>query len=85
MSQISFKTQGYISLAVAVVGFLFAHFFRMGIFYNIAWIIIGVLFVINPVWPKFWDWANHNDLRKSVRIAAALVIIIFGFWMRFGV
>ncbi len=85
MKRLSFKTQMYISLAVIVCFSALAQFFKMGIFHNIAWIIIGLLFCINPVWPRAVDWKNHAELKKGVRIGSVLVIVVFGFLVRYGV
>lgn len=85
MKQVSFKTQGCISLAIIICGFLSAQIFKMGIFHNIVWVLVGLLFVINPVWPQSWDWRNHNELRKGIRIGGVLVVIVFGFLTRYGV
>ena len=64
--------QGYISLAIVVCAFLSAQFFKIGVLHNIAWVLVGLLFAINPVWPKMWDWANHDDLRKGIRIGSTI-------------
>lgn len=56
----------------------------MGIFHNIVWILVGLLFAVNPVWPKSWDWRNHDELKKGIRIGSVLVIIVFGFLIRYG-
>ncbi len=85
MKQVSFKTQGYISFAILICGFLSAQIFKMGIFHNIVWILVGLLFAVNPVWPKSWDWRNHDELKKGIRIGSVLVIIVFGFLIRYGV
>lgn len=85
MKQLSFKTQIYISLAIVVCFFALGQLFHLGILHNIMWIIIGLLFLINPVWPKAVDWRNHDELRKGIRIGSILVIIIFGFLIRYGV
>ncbi len=85
MKQIRFKTQGYISLAILVCAFFLEQVFKMGVFHNAAWIMIGLFFVINPVWPKMWDWQDHDKLKKGIRIGSVLVIIIFGFMTRYGV
>ncbi len=85
MKRLSFKTQNYISLAILICVFVFEQLFKMGIFHNIGWIMIGLLFVINPVWPKAVDWRNHDELKKGIRIGSVLVIIVFGFLIRYGV
>ena len=85
MKQLSFKTQIYISLAILICVFVLGQFFRMGIFHNIGWVIIGLLFFINPVWPKAVDWRSHDELKKGIRIGSVLVIIVYGFLVRYGV
>ena len=85
MKSLSIKTQMYISLAIIVCFFALGQLLKMGIFHNIAWIVIGLLFFINPVWPKSVDWKNHAELKKGVRIGSVLVIIVFGFLIRYVV
>lgn len=85
LKQISFRTQGYISLAILICVFFLKQIFKMGVFHNIAWILIGLLFVVNPVWPKAVDWRDHDELRKGIRIGGVLVIIVFGFMIHYGV
>lgn len=85
MKQLSFKMQGYISLAIVACAFLCGQIFKIGVFHNIGWILVGLLFVINPVWPKAVDWRNHDELKKGIRIGGVLVIIVYGFLFRYGV
>lgn len=85
MKQLSFKTQVYFSLAIMACVFLCGQIFKIGVFHNIGWILIGLLFVINPVWPKAVDWRNHDELKKGIRIGGILVIIVYGFLIRYGV
>lgn len=85
MKPLSFKTQGLISLAIFACAFLLGQIFRMGVFHNIGYILVGSLFVINPVWPKMWDWRGHDPLKKGIRIGSVIVIIVFGFLVRYGV
>ena len=85
LKQLSFKIQCYISLAIIACTSLFGQLFKMGILHNICWILIGLLFVVNPVWPQAWDWRDHKELKKGVRIGGIFVIVIFGFLFRYGV
>ena len=85
MKQLSFKMQGYISLAIVACAFLCGQIFKIGVFHNIGCILVGFLFVINPVWPKAVDWRNHGELKKGIRIGGILVIIVYGFLIRYGV
>ena len=85
MKQLSFKTQVYISLAIVACAFLCGQIFKIGVFHNIGWILVGFLFVINPVWPKAVDWRNHLYLKNGLLIGGFLLIIVFLFIFRFGV
>ena len=85
MKQLSFKAQVYMSLVILVCVFVLGQFFKMGILHNIGWIIIGLLFLINPVWPKAVDWRDHDELKKGIRIGSVLVIIVYGFLVHYGV
>ena len=85
MKQLSFKAQVYMSLVILVCVFVLGQFFKMGILHNIGWIIIGLLFLINPVWPKDVDWRDHDELKKGIRIGSVLVIIVYGFLVHYGV
>jgi len=85
MKQLSFKAQVYMSLVILVCVFVLGQFFTMGILHNIGWIIIGLLFLINPVWPKAVDWRDHDELKKGIRIGSVLVIIVYGFLVHYGV
>ena len=84
MNRPTFKTQFRICIGILVICFILATVTKQGIFSNIAWIIYGLAFAINPVWPQMWDHADHDKLRLGCRIGGILVIII-GLITRFGV
>ena len=56
-----------------------------GVLFYTGWIIIGSLFLINPVWPKAVDWRNHDELKKGICIGSVPVIIVYGFLIHDGV
>ena len=85
LKQLSFKTQVYISLAIVACAFLCGQIFKIGVFHNIGCILVGFLFVINPVWPKAVDWRNHDELKKGICIGSVPVIIVYGFLIHDGV
>lgn len=85
MKKLSFKTQGCISLLILACAFLLGQIFKISVFFNIGYILVGLLFVINPVWPKVWDWREHDKMKNGIRIGSVLVITIFGFLTRYGV
>lgn len=81
MKSLTFKKQVILELVLIVVGNLIAFIFHKGIFSNIAWIINGLLFIFNPVYPA------HLDSKKGklcVRIVGVIFIAV-GFLTRFSV
>ena len=56
--------------------FVIAHVTKCGIFTNLGWMIAGLFFVINPVWPKMWDRKDHRYLKLGSRIGGILAIVI---------
>ena len=84
MKKLTFKTQFRICMAILIFSFFLATITKCGIFSNIAWIIYGLFFVVNPVWPEIWDYADHKNLVFGCRMGGILVIIL-GLITRFGV
>ena len=85
MKKLPFRIQIRVSLAIIVCAFVLGQIVKMGVFHNIGWILVGLLFAINPVWPEAVDWRDHGELRKGIRIGGVLVVIVFGFLIRYGV
>ncbi len=85
MKKLPFRIQIRVSLAIIVCAFVLGQIVKMGVFHNIGWILVGLLFAINPVWPEAADWRDHGELRKGIRIGGVLVVIVFGFLIRYGV
>ena len=84
MKKLTFKTQFRICIGVLVLSFVLATVTKQGFFSNIAWIVYGLFFIINPVWPEMWNHADHKKMTLGCRIGGVLVIII-GLITRFGV
>lgn len=84
MKKLTFKTQFRICMGILILSFVLAHITKQGVFTNIAWIIYGLFFIINPVWPEMWNHADHNKMRLGCRIGGVLVIVV-GLITRFGV
>ena len=73
MKSLTFKKQLILGIVLIVVGNLIAFIFHKGIFSNIAWIIIGLLFILNPVYPA------HLDSKRGkfcVRILGIICIAV---------
>ena len=60
MKKLTYQAQIRLSIGSLVLCFLMAHITKQGSITNVAWIITGLLFIINPVWPKMWDWKDHK-------------------------
>ena len=84
MKQLTFRTQMYISLGILVVSFILSTATRCGIFTNIGWGLYGLGFLIHPVWPKSADHADPAKMRRAMRIAGAVVLVLACI-TRFGV
>lgn len=84
MKKLTFKIQLRISLGVLILCFILATVTKQGVFSNIAWIIYGLLWIVNPVWPEAWAHLDHKKMTLGCRIGGAFAIII-GLITRFGV
>lgn len=52
MKGLTFKRQIILGVVLIIAGNALAFALHKGIFSNIAWIIYGVLFILNPVYPE---------------------------------
>ena len=80
MRILTFKRQIILGVIFVITGNTLAFIFRNGIFSNIVWIIYGLLFLLNPVYPK--QYINEKKGKTGARIAGVLCILI-GFITRF--
>ncbi len=76
MKKLSFQTQIKISLGIYLLCFVIAHVTKQGIFTNVGWMIFGLFFIVNPVWPEMWDWKDHEYLKLGSRIGGILAVVI---------
>lgn len=74
MKLLSFKRQIILGIILIIVGNMFAFVFHNGIFSNIAWIIYGLLFIINPVYPE--QYIIERKGKIGTRIAGIICIIV---------
>ena len=82
MEKLTFKRQLFLGIVLIIAGNILAFIFRKGIFSNIAWILYGLLFIINPVYPE-----RYRDNGKKAKVAAriaGIVCIIVGVITRFA-
>ena len=80
MKKLDFKWQIRISLGLLILCFVLATATKIAWLHNLGWIIYGLMFILNPVWPKAWDWQDHDKLRLG-----CLLCIVIALITRFGV
>ncbi len=74
MKKITFKSQIIIGIILVVIGNILAFVFHKGVFSNIAWIVYGILFILNPVYPK--SCINEKKGKIGARIGGVLCILV---------
>jgi len=84
MKKMTWKSQIMTCAGLHAVLFALALITKQGIFNNIAWMIWGLSFIFHPVWPKAWDYADHEKLKLGCRIGGILAILV-GLITRFHV
>ena len=80
----SFRQQLLLCFVVFLIDILLAHLFQTGVFHNLSWLVWGLLFLVNPVWPEGWIPISPSHQNKGLRIAGAILILI-GLTARFGI
>ena len=81
MEKLTFKRQLFFGIVLIIAGNILAFTFRKGIFSNIAWILYGLLFIINPVYPEKY---RYNEIKAKIGArVAGIVCIIVGLITRF--
>ena len=61
MKKITFKRQVFIGIMLIAVGNILALILHEGLCANIAWVLYGLVLIINPVYPERYN----NDAKKS--------------------
>ena len=75
MKKPTFKKQMLIGIMLIAVGNILAFIFHTGICANIAWVLYGLVLIINPVYPERYS----NDAKKAkwgIRIAGFICILV---------
>lgn len=81
MKNLTFKKQIILGIILIIIGKLLEFTFHNGIFSNIAWILYGLIFLLNPVCPERYD----NKAGKLGARFAGILCIIIGLLTRFMV
>lgn len=84
MKKITWRIQLIIGLLIMGIGHLTAHLIQNGICINVAYIIIGLLFIINPVYPNINHMVEPKQGILGARIGGALIIVL-GFIIKHGI
>lgn len=84
MRKMKFQTQIKVCFGIFIICCILTAITKQGVFLNLTWIIWGLFFAINPVWPTMCDYADHSKLKLGSRIGGILVIIL-GLITHFGV
>lgn len=76
MIKFTFKQQ-IITTAIVLLGtFLLSILLKQGIFFNLGWIVSGLMFVVNPVYPDLSVNANLDNIEKSIRVVGVVLVAI---------
>lgn len=76
MIKFTFKQQ-IITTAIVLLGtFLLSILLKQGIFFNLGWIVSGLMFVVNPVYPDLSVNANVDNIEKSIRVVGIVLVAI---------
>ena len=76
MKKITWRLQLIIVFLIMGIGHLVAHLIQNGICINVAYIIIGLLFIINPVYPNINQTIEPRKGVLGARIAGILIILL---------
>ena len=75
MKKLTFKKQILIGIMLIAVGNILAFIFHKGICANIAWVLYGIVLIINPVHPEGYN----DDAKKAkwgIRIAGIICVLV---------
>mgnify|MGYP000718880616 FL=1 len=76
MIKFTFKQQ-IITTAIVLLGtFLLSILLKQGTFFNLGWIVSGLMFVVNPVYPDLSVNANLDNIEKSIRVVGIVLVAI---------
>ena len=84
MKRVTFSFQVFSGIVLLGICFVLGQLTHNGLFLNGAWILYGVAFLIHPVWPESWAYADPVKMRRGARIGGCLCILV-GLLTRFGV
>lgn len=81
MNKLTFRNQLITGVVIVVVGFIVSTFTQQEYFSNIGWIVYGLLFFVNPVYPESIKTGRHTKIYLRL---VGLLIVISAFFIHFG-
>ena len=72
--KITFNIQIITAALISLWGFIISQALGNSLYYNLAWVISGLMFLINPLYPEGLISLEGKKAEKSIRIAAVLII-----------
>lgn len=75
MKKITFKKQIFIGIMLIIVGNILAIVSHEGLCANIAWILYGLLLIVNPVYPERYS-NDVNRAKWGIRIAGIICVLV---------
>lgn len=82
--RLTFRTQIIVTMILVIVGFISSLWFNKDMYYNLAWVFTGLIFFINPVYPKNITSLEQERAKKGIRIAG-MILVFIGLTNGFGV
>ena len=82
--KLTFQQQTLIGIGLIVLSAVLSHLFHHGGFHRVAWIVYGLMFLLNPVWPQSWAHADPRKMKAGCYLAGVICILV-GIWTRFGI
>ena len=85
MKKFTFKQQVLYGIVLIIIGNSMAFVLHNGIFTNLSWIIYGITFLINPVYPKRAEWTLGDKKAQFIVRICGVICILVGIFTRFNV
>lgn len=81
ITKITFKQQVFIGIILIIAGNVLALILHKGLFVNIAWILYGLILILNPVYPE--KYSNDEKRAKLGLRIAGIICILTGILTRY--
>lgn len=81
ITKITFKQQVFIGIILIIAGNVLALILHKGLFANIAWILYGLILILNPVYPE--KYSNDEKRAKLGSRIAGIICVLAGILTRY--